>query len=345
MPKLHILVGVAGSGKSTFAQTLKDDCVILSSDDIRMQIFGDLKHQERRHHVQVFNTLKNRLRDSLANNSNVVIDATNLSRKHRRLYYDMAKSRNYEVIINLFIKPFSGLLDVNDSRSEEKALSESTLKAQYTKLQIPKIGLDCDKYVFRELDMNGMRREIVSTYDGSMNINHDSPYHMETIGTHINTCILNCNTVTQDSDTIKDIDKKQNLTLMSFLHDLGKVMTRGYNDNETPEVEWYNNVYKGGVNKWKTYHSHAHIGALYALLYIEDLTVGKEITENNLVAEAIYHHMNFNMAEKYINKNIIDDDELDLIKSFQVIDKMSSQPDMYAIAEIDKIKNERGKNG
>lgn len=345
MPKLHILVGVGGSGKSTFAHELKNEYKILSSDDIRMKIFGDLNHQDRKDHAKVFETLNNKLREYMSNNSNIIIDATNLSRKHRRLYYDMAKSKNYEVIIDLFIKPLNTLYEINKQREKEKALSKDVVTKQYIALQIPKIGLDCDKYVFRDLPMELMRKEIMSNYANSMDINHDTPYHMETIGAHINNCMANCDVVTQDLDIMESIDKQQKLVLMGFLHDLGKIITREYKDKNIPEVKWYNKIYKNGLNKWKTYYNHANIGAVYALLYTKDLTVDKEITENNIVAEAIYHHMNFNMTDKYIKKNIITDNELDLIKSFQAIDKMSSQPDTYALSEIDRIKNNGGTNG
>ena len=83
LPKLYVLVGLPASGKSTFAKTNfgGNDNVILSSDQIRKEIYGDESVQKNP--AKVFKVLYERANKNLNENKNVVIDATNVTIKTR----------------------------------------------------------------------------------------------------------------------------------------------------------------------------------------------------------------------------------------------------------------------
>lgn len=83
MATLTLMVGIPGSGKSTYAKTKIDRRIkVVSSDAIRKELFLDESDQE--HNDIVFQTLYERARNFLLDGKDVVIDATNSSVENRK---------------------------------------------------------------------------------------------------------------------------------------------------------------------------------------------------------------------------------------------------------------------
>ena len=79
-PTLTLLVGVPGSGKTTWAnKNHKENEVVLSSDLIRKELFNDETNQEN--NKLVFTTLYKRARNLIKQGKSVIIDATNVTIK------------------------------------------------------------------------------------------------------------------------------------------------------------------------------------------------------------------------------------------------------------------------
>src|SRR5699024_6813494 len=91
------LCGLPASGKSTFAQELEDEStIILSSDDIREELFDNINHQDN--NKKVFETMNQRAQDLLKLGKNVIYDATNTNRKRRvHLINNVLKADECEV--------------------------------------------------------------------------------------------------------------------------------------------------------------------------------------------------------------------------------------------------------
>ena len=88
-PKFIMLIGLPGSGKSTWAEkyiTENANTVLISSDNIRKQLFGDENSQEDNN--RVFYEMEVRTLTHLNNGVNVIYDATNVVRKRRRTFLD-----------------------------------------------------------------------------------------------------------------------------------------------------------------------------------------------------------------------------------------------------------------
>ena len=86
-----MLVGISGSGKSTFAEKIKhwgelekEDVEIFSSDEIRKELYGDASIQKD--HEKVFRILHSRVKEALSQGKTVVYDACNLSAKRRKAF-------------------------------------------------------------------------------------------------------------------------------------------------------------------------------------------------------------------------------------------------------------------
>ena len=78
------MVGLPGSGKSTYAKTLTLDgkpYIIHSSDKLREELYGDAAIQGDNN--KLFAELHKRIKEDLRHGENVVYDATNIKKKNR----------------------------------------------------------------------------------------------------------------------------------------------------------------------------------------------------------------------------------------------------------------------
>lgn len=79
---LILPIGISGSGKSTWIKTLPKDINIVSPDDIRRELTGDVSDQSKNR--EVFQEVDRRLNQLLSEGKKVVLDATNLNTKLRK---------------------------------------------------------------------------------------------------------------------------------------------------------------------------------------------------------------------------------------------------------------------
>jgi predicted kinase len=89
IPRLIFLVGVPGSGKSTWLCTHIFDPKLLrivSPDNIRKELYGDISDQV--HNVEIMEMAKIRTINSLNNGISVILDATNLKAIYRQQFID-----------------------------------------------------------------------------------------------------------------------------------------------------------------------------------------------------------------------------------------------------------------
>lgn len=92
---IHMLVGIQGSGKSTFANKLSKqlNCNIISTDTLRKQ--GII---EKDVWVEVYKRCAN----ALINNEDVIYDATNITPKVRKRFIDEIIKYNVNPIIDVY---------------------------------------------------------------------------------------------------------------------------------------------------------------------------------------------------------------------------------------------------
>ncbi|MDO4881070.1 MAG: AAA family ATPase [Capnocytophaga sp.] len=140
-PKLLILVGAPGSGKSTFARYFlrtEDNWVRINRDDFRMMQFGDSLmspfYEER-----ISKMVNASVITLLKNNTNVIIDATNSS---LRTLEDMVRvfTEYADISFKVFELSLEELVARCDKRYAEtgKFISKSVLEKHITQLQYTK---------------------------------------------------------------------------------------------------------------------------------------------------------------------------------------------------------------
>ena len=93
MQNFFMMVGLPGSGKSTFARDVlsaSPGAVVHSSDEIRRELLGDENDQTQQ--ALVFSTLHERVFSDLRAGKNVVYDATNINYKQRKQFVDCVRA-------------------------------------------------------------------------------------------------------------------------------------------------------------------------------------------------------------------------------------------------------------
>lgn len=115
--KLYVMVGVSGSGKSTFINKFLEknpDVIVHSSDKLR----GVLGKDESDQTVtgMVFSTIKYNIDRDLSSGKDVMVDATSLNQKERKDYILAGQKYGAEVIAYALERDRNTLLKNQQSR-------------------------------------------------------------------------------------------------------------------------------------------------------------------------------------------------------------------------------------
>ena len=114
--RIVLLVGLPGSGKSTYLERVAAGIGGLSSDAVRRLLADDETDQSI--HVRVFQTLRYLLEQRLAIGRPVTyVDATNLTPEERRPYLEIGRAWGCEVEAVLFDVPLEVCLERNAARA------------------------------------------------------------------------------------------------------------------------------------------------------------------------------------------------------------------------------------
>jgi len=133
--RIIILVGLPGSGKSTYLERL--GVTALSSDLIRQLLADDATDQTI--HGRVFNTLRYLVRQRLAIGRQVTyVDATHLTPDERRPYIKIAQAYGCAAEALFFDVPLEVCLDRNRGRA--RVVPEEAMRAMSGKLVPPSVS-------------------------------------------------------------------------------------------------------------------------------------------------------------------------------------------------------------
>jgi predicted kinase len=130
--RVTVLIGVPGSGKSTWAASAGK--TILSSDNLRKLLSGDETNQAI--HNEVFRTMRFLLRERLRlGQEQTIIDATNIRRKDRKPFLRIAERFGAVAEAVFFDVPRQVALVRNASRS--RRVPEAVVDRMILRLQRP----------------------------------------------------------------------------------------------------------------------------------------------------------------------------------------------------------------
>lgn len=130
MSKLYTMVGLPGSGKSTWASA-RSDCMVVSTDAIRKELFGD--ESEQKNGALVFEIAYARLAQAVALRHDVIFDATNLKRRSRaELFKRFPDVEHVAVFVNT---PFPLCKKRNKNRARQVPVS--VIRRMFYQLEPP----------------------------------------------------------------------------------------------------------------------------------------------------------------------------------------------------------------
>lgn len=299
MSKLVVLVGLSGSGKSTLAKELKDTekAVIVSSDSIREELFGDVNNQDNNR--KVFEEMNNRANRYLSEGVNVVYDATNINRKKRiHLINNVIKADEYEVYY--VATPYYQCVRRNNKRARK--VPENVIKNMYKSVHIPTLleGWDRVKFhypehVYEDRDVFTGRYPIESLIEDILEVDnhdelfdtikyqlgmhnkfedihdvpHDSSYHSFSISRHTFHVV----------EHLKEqrLERSYELLLAALFHDLGKGFCKSF----------YN--HRGEKRKYASYIGHESVSSQLAIEIL--FTLGLKEEKIKYVVDLIQFHM------------------------------------------------------
>lgn len=235
MQELISMVGLPASGKSTIAQQYNDKgYTILSSDQMRQELFGDVNNQEN--NTILFNALYRDARIKLSQGQNVVIDATNLSSKRRvsgleSILKNTKKDliqldrSNIHVVAEIVACPYNECIDRNKSR--ERKVPNSVIENMYKQWQTPMVqeGFDEIKLTYTSDTKFSMLFDFLKL----MQVSQHNKNHNLTIGNH-------CRKVASQ------LKNKGGLYGAGLLHDTGKLFCMQFKDangKSTKDAHYY----------------------------------------------------------------------------------------------------------
>lgn len=239
MNKLVIMFGLPGSGKDRLIKNHYFDCEVLSSDDLRVELYG---FEDQTHNKEVFDEMNRRAKELGRAGKNVVYNATNLNRGRRiALCQEMQKFFS-EIEICAAICPIDVLFERNITR-EERHLPEDKLMQMIASCQIP----NAHEYPYSKIyfyrtgkpkEPESMRLTRIYDYD------QNNKHHSEVLGVHIQRVAAYCLA-------------NPMAYIAALYHDLGKPFVRSTDEEG-----------------FSHYFGHANVSAY---LFLTDLLSQKEV--------------------------------------------------------------------
>lgn len=291
-----MMVGIAGSGKSTMAKELmegRDDIVYLSSDELREELLDDVNNQDR--NADIFEEMFKRTKKALEEGSHVIYDATNISRKKRQhLLTQLPK--NIEKVACYVSTEYKDIEEQNKNR--ERVVPEHVIKRMYKNMQVPIYSEGWDKIVLFHHDnvtasqfpkqftdavrtgvlvnnegyhLMGFLASYFDEFFGVYDMPQDSKYHSFSVSRHIYYVyryIL---------ENYPDNDDKELMLWTALLHDVGKHFCKSFENR------------KGETTRYANFIGHENVGSQMAIHFLHKMNFDDEFIHK--VATLIHFHM------------------------------------------------------
>ena len=266
-PIFTMLLGLPGSGKSTFANEAKYIKVVLSSDSIREELYGseDVQTDPSR----VFDIMFKRTVEALTAGKNVIYDATNLGRKLRINTLDRLKKAVTQDFITEAIVIYTDINEVKRrNASRARVVPEHVIDNMLKNFELPTYNEGWDFIgVHYSTEPNIVWAEAVDYY--TKGLTHENPWHNMDVDKHMYAAYYYYTKFFKTSDYPKYLERA------ILLHDIGKKFCKTYTNR------------KGETTEVAHYYQHSNPGAYFALGIKFDLSE----EDKYKVALLINYHM------------------------------------------------------
>ena len=263
-----MLVGCPASGKSTWAKNFKswerykDEVVIISSDAIREELWGDERIQ--RDPEKVFKLAHERIINELKVGTGCVIfDATNIKRKNRVVLMQKIKKFNCTKRCVVFAEPYDVLCERNHLRS--RSVPKEVIWRMFTQFETPLFTEG-----FNEIEVVNSNAADMDAWINSMrDFDQENPHHKLDLFEH---CYAAAKYIYGNDKLAVD---KSIVAKAAMLHDIGKLSTKTFTNM------------KGETTDVAHYYGHENVGAYLALMYKTNWCPEVRLT----ISQLICYHM------------------------------------------------------
>lgn len=292
-----MMVGVAGSGKSTIANELmgdRDDIIYVSSDTIRIELFGEDRQDKN---AEVFNEVLKRVKDGLKDGKHVIMDATNVNRKRRRGFIQQLP-KDVKRIACYVSTEYDTIIEQNNSR--DRIVPQDAIDNMYKNMHIPIYSEGWDDIVFfhhdyitdsqlppqfsnairvgalfnREgYDIMGFLSSYFNEFSKIYDLPQDSKYHSFSVSRHTYYVYKH---IIENYQPIDDEDMEV-MIWTSLLHDIGKPFCKSFVNR------------KGEQTKYANFICHENVGSQIAVQFLHKMNFSDNFIHK--VATLIQFHM------------------------------------------------------
>ena len=138
MPAMVIMMGIQGSGKSTFCVASFPNYTRINLDTLRTR----KKEQEA-------------LRLAINRKENIIIDNTNPAKNDRKKYIDVAKANQYKIIGYFMQSQLQECIERNNARTGKERILPVAIACTSNKLEMPTYAEGFDRLYFVEITEAG----------------------------------------------------------------------------------------------------------------------------------------------------------------------------------------------
>ena len=250
MPTFTMMVGVAGSGKSTIAMQIAlkhKDTLLYSSDSIRGEIYGDENCQSNP--GRVFDILHQRVVRGLSDGHNVIMDATNLSCKRRM---NFLKSIAHIDCRKECVLVVTTPEDIEERmKHRDRKVPMGVVHKQLCQFQCPNYYEGWDSIW---VEYNSKPEDCHSSYSKlwrECEIPHDNPHHSLSVIDHMCKAADIAEDFAWKSDDLSLVHERW----IARIHDIGKPRCKSFFDRN------------GNPSDVAHYIGHQNYSAYYSLLF------------------------------------------------------------------------------
>lgn len=236
-PKFIMLVGLPGSGKTSWAKNrVNDHTVHISSDEIREELYGDAGCQKDPD--AVFALMRLRTTEALARGMDVIYDATNITRKNRKSILDVIPAHVTKECIIVWA-PIN--MCIQRDKLRDRTVGEAVIDKMIRRFEAPFYdeGFDTIRAVMPNTFFLETEQEYTEEVLAALDISHDNPHHSASVLEHCQ----------NTAEAIKTSNVPYVVKIAGFLHDIGKPYTKTFANK------------KGEITEIAHYYDHQAVGA------------------------------------------------------------------------------------